>query len=75
MKKLYYTVYFETYDGVEQNGVRNITVYTIVKNEPKIFVQFDAFSTDGEKDFSDEDEIQTYLDNNGYDQEFEFIEL
>lgn len=75
-KTLYYTVYYYTYDGVEQNGVREITVYVIEDNTPKTFAQFEAFSSYGEKEFSDEEEIQTYLDNNGYgDEEFELIEL
>lgn len=77
MKKLiYYTVYYDTYDGVEQNGIRQISVYVMEDNTPKTFAEIEAFNKFGEKEFSDEEEIQMYLDNNGYtDEEFECIEL
>lgn len=78
MKKiLYYTVYYHTYEGADQNGIRDITVYSIENNVPKTLAEFEAFNDFfGETKFSDEEEIQMYLDNNGYKyEEFEMVEL
>ena len=63
MDKLYYTVKL-----VEDLCL--ITVYYIIDNTPKIFCEIDAL-----EDCSIENEIQTYLDNNGYENELEFVEL
>lgn len=78
MKTIYYTVYYETYDDGSQNGIRQITVYTIENNTPKIFFVVEAYEVDAEgfPEFSNEEEIQTWLDNNGYeDEEFNFVAL
>ncbi len=67
MKKLYYTV---CVNHLSSNW-KLITVYTIEDNQPKIFCEIES-----SKESSDEVEIQTYLDNNGYeDEEFEFEKL
>ena len=66
MNKLYYTV---KADETLQE-VKIITVYTIDNNLPKIFCEIEAYLN-----AIDETEIQTYLDNNGYENEYEFILL
>jgi hypothetical protein len=58
-------------DCEETTGWKTITVYEIIKNQPKIFCEIEAKIED-----SSENEIQTYLDNNGLeDQEFDFQQL
>ena len=70
-KILYYTVEFDFQNNGEcdeKNGNKTITVYSIVNNKPKIFCEIESFN-----ELSSENEIQTYLDNNGYEnEEFEF---
>lgn len=73
IKSLYYTVekQLEYIDEVgETNGWKTITVYTIENNLPKQFCQFEA-----QLENSSEEEIQTYLDNNGFDSEYNFVLL
>lgn len=70
-KKLYYTVEKEIEDNEFLTGLKNVTVYEIINNEPKKFFSLDLSLEDNSKD-----EIQDYLDDNGYgDDEFEFILL
>ena len=67
MKTLQYTV--------EDNGYYDlITVYS---EDGKIFTELEAGKfPDNERFFTDEDEIQLYLDDNGYgDEEFEIRPL
>ena len=65
-KNLYYTI--KVLDNI---GMKLITVYEIIANEPKIFSEIEAYL-----DTNDETEIQFYLDNNGYeDEEFDFVKL
>ena len=77
MKKLYYTVYYERYDEGSLNGIRNIYVYYIEDNTPKLMAYLEAMSDDlGEHFYTNEEEIQMWLDDNGYgDDEYEFEEL
>ena len=73
MKKLYYVVdvQLQDIDGIkETTGWKVITCYEIIDNQPKMFCDFEA-----KIETSTEEEIQTYLDNNEYDEEFEFIQL
>ena len=75
MRKLYYVVEKQSHDVGddihELTGWKTITVYEIVDNQPKIFCEIESDITE-----NSEDEIQTYLDNNGYeDEEFEFDQL
>lgn len=74
INKLYYTVELVTTevepDIVERNGYKTITVYEIIDNQPKIFSEIEA-----EYSSNCNEEIQTYLDNNGSNEEFEFIRL
>ncbi len=70
-KKLYYTVEKEVEADDFLTGLKNVTVYEIINNEPKKFFSLDLSLEDNSKD-----EIQDYLDDNGYgDDEFEFILL
>jgi hypothetical protein len=77
MKKLYYVVtpHFDSSDSL--NGIRTIDVYSIENNEPRTFAELESLSDDlGDYFKSDEEEIQDYLDDNGYgDEEFDFIQL
>lgn len=58
-------------ESEETTGWKTITVYEIVGNQPKIFCEIEA-----ELENSSKNEIQTYLDNNGLeDQEFDFKQL
>ena len=77
MKKLYYTVYYERYDEGSLNGIRNIYVYYIEDNTPKLMAYLEAMSDDlGNHLSTNEEEIQMWLDENGYgDDEYEFEEL
>ena len=66
-KKLYYTVNLLG----EGLGMKRITVYEIIKKELKIFCEIETYLNT-----NDENEIQVYLDNNGYeDEEFVFVKL
>ena len=74
INKLYYIVELVTTevepDIIECNGWKTITIYEIIDNQPKIFAEIEAkYSSNCNE------EIQTYLDNNGFDKEFEFIRL
>jgi hypothetical protein len=74
-KKLYYTVDKELTDVgddlYEVTGMKEITVYKIIDNEPKMFTSIDCELTCESKGA-----IQDYLDDNGYgDETFELIKL
>ena len=83
-KKLYYVV-IERLEKIDDNdiisettGIRDMTVYDIAMNIPRIFCELECLQNeDYPKGFlTDEEEIQNYLDDNGYgDTEFEFIKL
>jgi len=74
MKNLFYVVEKQLKDVgevEETTGWKNIIVYSIVENQPKIFCEIEALTEN-----SSVEEIQEYLDNNGYgDEEFEFTQL
>ena len=74
MKTLYYTVEKQTtnLDGIEEcTGWKTISVYEIVLDKPKLWFELDANNED-----SSEDEIQEWLDSNGFeDREYEFERL
>ena len=74
MKTLYYTVEKQiiNLDGIEEcTGWKTITVYEIVLDKPKFWFELDAKNKD-----SSEDEIQEWLDSNGFeDREYEFERL
>lgn len=74
MRKLYYTIEKETQtiDTIEEcTGWKNIQVYEIVHDQPKLWFELVARNEE-----SSENEIQTWLDNNGFgDREYEFILL
>ena len=74
-KILYYVVEKLTQDVGddihELTGWKTITVYTIENNK---LVKF--FDIEGENSLNTEDEIQDYLDDNGYgDEDIKFVEL
>ena len=74
-KKIYYVVEKLTQDVGddihELTGWKNITVYSMENNEPVKF-----FNVEGENSLNTVDEIQDYLNDNGYgDNEYVFIEL
>jgi hypothetical protein len=72
MKKiLYYVAESTYYDYVGSADWKVIAVYEIIDNQPMLFAEIEALST-----ASSEEEIQEYLDNNGYgDEEYEFVRL
>ena len=66
MKKLYYTSY-----NRDDKYWRDIYVYEIVNDQPKLWFELEAY----ESTF-DEDEIQTWLDNNEFEnREYNFYQL
>lgn len=70
---LYYTVEKRLIDidGIEEaDGWKDIIVYTIEDNIPKIMCEFEALNEN-----STEEEIQTWLDNEEMVGEFEFVKL
>lgn len=70
---LYYTVLYSFQDNgdcEEKDGNKTITVYIIKNGEYKVFCEIESFNH-----LNSESEIQTYLDNNDYDDEYEFIML
>ena len=74
-KKLFYvvekTVKNIGFDQYELTGYKDITVYEIIDNQPKVFCEIEALNTS-----PTEAEIQIYLDENGYsDDVFEFQQL
>ena len=77
MKKLYYTVLVETYNDGTPNGLRTITVYKIENNQLKGFTELHCSSDElGNPFYTNEEEMQEWLYNNGYnDEEFEFCLL
>jgi len=74
-RKLYYIVEKQSHDVgddiQELTGWKTVTVYEIVNNEPKVMFDIELSNSD-----NTEEEIQGYLDDNGYDDEtFEFKQL
>ena len=71
---LYYVIekQIQTIDTIEEcTGWKTIRVYEIIDNQPKLFCEIEALN-----ETSDVEEIQIWLDNNGYeDKEFEFLQL
>lgn len=66
MKKLYYTSY-----NRDDKYWRDIYVYQIVNDQPKLWFELEAYDST-----FDEDEIQTWLDNNGFEnREYNFYQL
>ena len=74
MTKLFYTVekQNQTIDTVEEcTGWKTIQVYEIANDQPKMWLELEARNDD-----SSEEEIQTWLDNNGFeDRKYEFVRL
>ena len=66
MKKLYYTSY-----NRDDKYWRDIYVYEIVNDQPKLWFELEAYDST-----FDEDEIQTWLDNNEFEnREYNFYQL
>ena len=66
MKKLYYTSY-----NRDDKYWRDIYVYEIVNDQPKLWFELEAYDST-----FDEDEIQTWLDNNELEnREYNFYQL
>lgn len=66
MKKLYYTSY-----NRDSKYWRDVYVYEIVNDQPKLWFELEAYNST-----FDEDEIQTWLDNNGFEnREYNFYQL
>lgn len=78
MKKIfYYTVYFQTYDGVEQNGIKDLYVYCIENNNPELLC---VVSTNVDEELYEDDMIEElvkdgYVDEENEDLEISFVEL
>lgn len=73
MRNLFYVVSEDTYEDGSFNGLQTTVVYDIVENFPKEFCSIEA-NTDSPYTF--EEEIQEWLDNNGYeDEQFNFYRL
>ena len=74
ISKLFYTVekQTQTIDTIEEcTGWKNIQVYEIANDQPKILFELEAGNDD-----SSEEEIQTWLDNNGFEnREYELVWL
>lgn len=69
-KKIYYTINANNTDTLGYE-YKTVTVYEIINNEPKCWFNLDLAIEDNTKE-----EIQNYLDDNGYsDDEFEMILL
>lgn len=70
MKKIFYKVEKNTHDEGSFNGLITVRCYTIEDNDLKVF--FELETTD-ETPYTIEEEIQNYLDDNGYgDEDFVF---
>ena len=66
MKKLYYTSY-----NRDDKYWRDIYVYEIVNDQTKLWFELEAYDST-----FDEDEIQTWLDNNEFEnREYNFYQL
>ena len=76
-KDLYYVVEHHLDETFSCNGVRTIDVYEIVGNVLKTFCSIEASSyPEGDYFRLDEEEIQEWLDENGYaDDEYNFHQL
>ena len=76
-KDLYYVVERHLDETFSANGLRTIRVYDIVNNVPYTFTSIDASSyPEGDYFRNDEEEIQEWLDDNGYgDEEYNFHQL
>ena len=76
-KMLYYVVETHLDETKSWNGLRTTPVYSIENSIPKIFTELvSATDGNGHYFYSNEEEIQNYLDDNGYgDEEYEFIQL
>ena len=73
-KQLYYTVERGSYDDGSPNGLKTINVY---EEGMVLFAELECSSDDlGEFLYTNEEEIQNYLDDNGYgDEDYEFSRL
>lgn len=69
-KTIYYTV---DYRNIE-NGFRDVSVYYIENNIPTLWFELHDIKCNGGSFYSDEEEIQEYLDDNGYG-EYEIVML
>ena len=73
-KDLYYVVAKYLIDGMDcecTTGVKAISVYEIIESIPKLLCEIETYN-----EVSSENEIQVWLDNNGYeDKQFNFTEL
>ena len=70
---LYYTVEKQTHDVIgfeECTGWKTLTVYTIEHNVPKVMCELEA-----RNESSSESEIQTWLDEEGDEKEYQFVQL
>jgi hypothetical protein len=74
-KILYYVVnkQLETIGDIQEaNGFKDITVYEIIDNKPKIFIQIEYVHNYENSETS----IQEWLDENGFgDETFKFVGL
>lgn len=77
VKDLYYVVEKHLDETYSFNGVRTIDVYEIEENIPKRFTSLECLSyPEGDYFRGDEEEIQEWLDENGYeDFEYSFHQL
>jgi len=77
MYNLFYVTEKHLDETFSFNGVRTIDVYEIEDNQPKLFFSIEASSyPEGDYFRSDEEEIQEWLDENGYgNEEYNIVQL
>ena len=79
MNKLYYTVNLHLDSSYSWNGLRTITGYCLTKHISEGLVKMFELTakTDGDYNYiySDEEEIQQWLDDEGDKNDYEFIQL
>ena len=73
MRKIFYKTVNNTYEDGSFNGLITVVCFIIENNDLKIF--FEIETTDMSP-YTIEEEIQNYLDDNGYgDEYFEFTKI
>ena len=72
MENLYYTIEKETYPNGMENGLITINLYKIVGGELK---RLPRLETDTDSPYTYEEEIQEWVDEQGEQEEYNYIRL
>lgn len=76
MKTIYYSIYPETHDDGSPTGWRTLYLYRIRENELQSLTRIDCESDEfGDPLLTNTEEIEQWLDEHGYDTDYELINI